>query len=91
VSVTYESHTQVLQTHGCYTSVQTHGCNTRDADTPPMTQVTHNTISPPMTQVSEKKRRDQTLKEEKAEKLETRKKPELNKKSEFNQLELLVK
>ena len=33
VSVTYESHTRVLQTPGCYTSVQTQGCNTQDADT----------------------------------------------------------
>ena len=81
----------MLQAPGCYTSVQSHGCNTRDADTPPMTQVTYNTISPPMTQVSEKKRREQTKNEEKAEKLETRKKPELNKRFEINQLELLVK
>ena len=49
VSVTLKCNKRVLQAS---TSVQSHGCNNRDADTPPMTQVTYNTITPPMTQVT---------------------------------------
>jgi len=52
VSVTLRYNVRVLRTREGSASVLSHGCNNRDVDTPPMTQVTYNTISPPMTVVS---------------------------------------
>ena len=78
MSVTLQCNIRVLRTLGCSTSVQSHGCNTRDADTPPMTQVTYNTTSPPMTLVSDNKERSK-LKVKEGGNLEIKKEAELNK------------